>query len=1669
MKKALCFLLSLTACLAIFCVEASATEAKKSAYTVSETATGYSLSQSGETLRVEASLSNILLDIPPSSTVIFDSVTADTPPVFGEGEYTLLGSLSLLADYHFSVNEGTSLYFDGFGLELLGRGSLRIKGGSVRMENSTVCSGDCSALILDYLPSSDFTLVSGNVHSASENSAIRSELGRVNILGGSVVNTGGVAIYNGTSLILSGSPIVSGVGSDVLTDRAISLSDGKTKYDPKTVLRVSFAKAFAEGTLTEVFYSSSRDSTENVRLTDPSGREYGITYFDSSLHSEERCFSAVYLPYTVTYYGRNGAFRTEEKLRGEYVGRPTAPEIYGYIHTGWYLDREFSVGFSFDTPITSDISLYADYRLLPPSFKANSYTAEYDGGEHTLSVESLSHPLSDEGFFGFRWYKDGEFVSDSESLTLTDCADSGIYSASITFYHAADSVTVTAENIAFLITKKGLSVPHPAPKYYSGEPFSPQIEISPYYTVSSLSATDVGIYSVEITLADPANYAFVGSAEPTVTVGFEILRAENYWITSPSVKDIYEGGVPFPMACPRFGSVRFLFSDSADGEYSEAPPEGVGTKYMKAIVVGTDNYTALEGEPIAFSVHTEEVLSLSLADSPEKLEYTAFEHFSGEGMSILVSYSGGRSEYIGIDSVEVSYQQGEAFLYGDNAVNLFYKGKSLRVPVTVLRAEYDLSGLAFEDFDVVYDGKYHGISYPENAVLGADGYPLVIRAEGGGIDAGVYNISVVFYTQSNNYVVPHERSVTLTVTPRYASVIFGELEFVYDGTLKCPTAEFIDVFGVKRALSVIGGATDAGDCYTAVAESYSANYILSEPSCTFVIKKRDFDLSDVRWNASSFVYDGEEKCVFVTNLPDGLFAVGYTDGSATSAGSYTATVSFSYDEKNYNPPKSLSYVWTIHKAEYDISGIEFLDAEATYDGLPHIPTLLGDMPVGKDGIALNYRMEGFATGVADGKSEVLLVFESASPNYRAPKPLSAYITVLPKGIFVEWSVAQYTYDGTEHLPSAYSGECEISVSGGGVNAGTHTAYASSTSPNFEVLNATVTFTVTKANNAWQTLPSIGDFYTSKSPVPSAAADYGEVIYRYYTDSECTEEISFPFTEGSYYMLALVEEGDDYFGITHQPIEFSVLRVELVSIDFTLYRNELKAFSSVTDGDFSAVAHFNDGTSLPLTLGDLSVSYTSGFAPCRGDTEVKFSYLDKTLTFPISVDYADYDMSGVSWEDRVTVYDGTPKLPSIVGLPDGITLLGYDSEGETSAGVYRISALISYDTDNYNPPTLPSVDFVIERATVTPEALSGSVYDGEIKRPLSHSPLYTLEYEGEIRNAGVYTLCVVLTDPKNYRTDKDKLEFTVLPRELSITVGNTSVYIDGVVDAAEYYITEGSVLSLDNLMLKQVIIDGRVFLSSDNPNYKLNIISGEAITRTYPSPKTVRIILLIAFSLLLLLLLLFIAYGCRDNLRDRIAAALCKHHNRKILVIQSDFNTLSAEKEEPRSVQSDIGTVIGDTADFREAKSEGTDSPTLDTDSFTAHHIGGALEALSVDTQRADELISDSLAKDLVKRTREFVITDGTARGIINVDTLSESFSEGARVDVNILKEHGLVADNVGYLKVLARGSVDKSLSVYANDFSLSAVKMIALTGGEAIKVQTLKRSKNDRAKELGDI
>ena len=100
------------------------------------------------------------------------------------------------------------------------------------------------------------------------------------------------------------------------------------------------------------------------------------------------------------------------------------------------------------------------------------------------------------------------------------------------------------------------------------------------------------------------------------------------------------------------------------------------------------------------------------------------------------------------------------------------------------------------------------------------------------------------------------------------------------------------------------------------------NWLAYDPEyykLTWKVIPKVLNLEDVSWDYSTrFEYDGEQKEVVLTNLPDGV-SVSYTNNTATAEGTYEATATITFDEKYYavHDGTSLTYTltWIIEPAD----------------------------------------------------------------------------------------------------------------------------------------------------------------------------------------------------------------------------------------------------------------------------------------------------------------------------------------------------------------------------------------------------------------------------------------------------------------------------------------------------------------------------------------------------------------------------------------------------------------------------------------------------------------------------------------------------------------------------------------------------------------------------------
>lgn len=1052
--------------------------------------------------------------------------------------------------------------------------------------------------------------------------------------------------------------------------------------------------------------------------------------------------------------------------------------------------------------------------------------------------------------------------------------------------------------------------------------------------------------------------------------------------------------------------------------------------------------------------------SLSLYSYPEKTVYGAFEQLDTEGLSLVATYSDGSEKIIYPPELRISYQRDKCLRVGDDSVVLSYGGKSVSLPVTVNRIAYNLDSLSLSGFSTIYNGKYQSYDSLMPNLVGLDGIPLQVIATGGGTNVGKYDISIDFSTESMDYLVPESRVITMTITPLKAEIVWSDLSFTYDGKSKVPKAYYTDVNGARVYPTVTGAATNAGTGYTASVPSTDPNYSLGNSSVSYDIKKADYDLSGVIWSKDSFVYDGTKKSISATGLPAGISIIGYVGDRGSDAGRYTAVATLSWDERNYNPPAPLTHTWEIKKADYDMSAVDFRAESYVFDGDMHYPTLVGVMPTGADGIQLQYSFSAGACHVSDGKVAVVISFKTDSKNYNTPLDRHSAVSITPLGIDIIWGDKTLSYTGEAQAPEAHSEHCVVKVEGHKTTVGKYTATATTDNTDYYIKNDKIEFSIVRAENYWTEEPTASTCFEGKPISIKGSSRFGELTYTFFSDPEGKNEISKPTACGKYYVCLSVSESENFGGLSSQIIPFEIVEIIPISFLAVVTRDNLRAFDRLSAEDILCSVLNNDGSADVVDSSLVRVVYESGDSLRRTDKAVTLMYGDFRLSIPIVVGYSEYDLSSVEWQNTSQTYDGNPKQPVLTGLPTGVSIAEYLGGSMVNAGTYRVYVRLNYDAENYKEPKLSPCDFIIKKCPISAPYIK-AVYNGVGQMPTSDSTLYTVSADEKYTIVGKYAIRAILTDPRNYvfsENDSDIVNgiFEITPAIISIKVDDVELRLFEKLDKVDYEVTGGVVYGNDFVGITHYIEGNSLLVRSDNPNYVFDVEAGKIVRLPYPTFEGFIIILSITLAVFILILLGMRLYRNRHRLVAVGAMIKCRWRNRYFKA-DAPKQARKTRKINKPSLDYDFMSVKADEDIEPEPMKDEIDSdePVLKTEETTE------IIEFEIDADKADELITDSLARSLIKRDGEVIYTCGSKKAIIGVEDIATAFSSGERVDVNSLKERGLVPPDTAYLKVLGGGKLDKALSVYANEFSLSAVKMIALTGGQAIKILTMKEKGED--------
>ena len=295
-----------------------------------------------------------------------------------------------------------------------------------------------------------------------------------------------------------------------------------------------------------------------------------------------------------------------------------------------------------------------------------------------------------------------------------------------------------------------------------------------------------------------------------------------------------------------------------------------------------------------------------------------------------------------------------------------------------------------------------------------------------------------------------------------------------------------------------------------------------------------------------------------------------------------------------------------------------------------------------------------------------------------------------------------------------------------------TAYVPATT--YEVQNSAVTY-------SWEEISGEGDSAGEKGTgLPQDAGVY-TVTANFAEDIDVVNKVCFP-------------QGTAEFTVTVEKADYDMSGISFNDATYTYDGSEKTLTIAGT---------LPDGVSVEYTTNSLidagSVEVTASFT---GDTANYNAIADMTAT--LTVEKADYDMSGISFNDATYTYDGSEKTLMIAGtLPDGVSV-EYTTNSLTDAGSVEVTASFTGDTANYNAIADMTAILTVERAAPTytlPEDLTATEGDtlADVALPDGWSwtdDTLSVGEAGDNSFAAVYTPA----DTVNYDTAQVQLTITV---------------------------------------------------------------------------------------------------------------------------------------------------------------------------------------------------------------------------------------------------------------------------------------------------------------------
>ena len=396
--------------------------------------------------------------------------------------------------------------------------------------------------------------------------------------------------------------------------------------------------------------------------------------------------------------------------------------------------------------------------------------------------------------------------------------------------------------------------------------------------------------------------------------------------------------------------------------------------------------------------NSDEIISVTVKNNSSD---NPFEIYIGEvdysQYYLIVEYESGEVVEINVTKDMItSADEVKFYRTGLQEINVVYKKQSTKMYFDICKKE--LSDLYLEDLNVYYTGEYYVVNVSGNVPKDA----TIIYPKGNKFkDVGEYEVEALIYEQGFEVKKLTSNVVIKKATYDLANINFSDATFVYDGNPKSIMVEGELPKGVSVSYEYSDYPLSVG-VYEVTAKfigDYNNYEAIPDMKATITITKAKYDIERIKLEETSFTYDGKPHTVQLINqdlLPDGI-EVKYENNVQTDAGVYEVTVSFIGDNVNYEPIEDMKTIFTINKAEYDLSEIYFESCLFKYDGNAKVIEIEGELP---EGVSVEYYIyssnldisyEEFPIEV--GTFVVVAKFSHNNNNYQAIEDMHAIIVI----------------------------------------------------------------------------------------------------------------------------------------------------------------------------------------------------------------------------------------------------------------------------------------------------------------------------------------------------------------------------------------------------------------------------------------------------------------------------------------------------------------------------------------------------------------------------------------------------------------------------------------------------------------------------------------------------